>query len=336
MGKTLYVFTSAALKRKDNTLMLQTKNNGSSYIPVETVDEILIMGEAEINKSLIELLSEKGIVLHFFDHFGRYTGTYSPPENKNSGQVFLSQAAHWLNERKRQELAAAFVIGAIGNMINLIKYYQRRRDNINAGEIIDFLKLCLAHAPDTSDVQSLMGIEGTARNTYYQFFDMLIPDSKFRIIKRVRRPPNNIMNAMISFVNSLCYSAVLTQIYHTHLDPRISFLHSPSDRRISLNLDISEIFKPVLADRLIFSMINRKMIKPSDFEQAGKGIYVSENARRIIVSEWEKSLRSTITYPSANSDSHKMGWRRIMRTEALKVQRYITEGIAYDPFLYKF
>ena len=65
MGKTLYVFSSAALKRKDNTLMLQTKNNGSSYIPVETVDEILIMGEAEINKSLIELLSEKGIVLHF-------------------------------------------------------------------------------------------------------------------------------------------------------------------------------------------------------------------------------------------------------------------------------
>ena len=139
------------------------------------------------------------------------------------------------------------------------------------------------------------------------------------------------MNAMISFVNASCYSAVLTQIYHTHLDPRISFLHSPSDRRISLNLDISEIFTPVLADRLIFSLINRKMIKPSDFEQAGKGIYVSENARRIIVSEWEKFLRNT----SAPSESRKMGWRRIMRTEALKVQKYITEGIAYDPFLHK-
>ena len=96
MGKTLYVFSSATLRRRDNTLMLQTKNNGSSYIPVETVDEILIMGEAEINKNLIELLSEKGIVLHFFNHYGKYTGTYSPPENKNSGQVFLSQASHWL------------------------------------------------------------------------------------------------------------------------------------------------------------------------------------------------------------------------------------------------
>ena len=217
-------------------------------------------------------------------------------------------------------------------MINLIKYYQRRRENINAGEIIDYLKFCLAQAPDTSDINSLMGIEGTARNMYYQFFDMLITDKDFRLGKRVRRPPNNIMNAMISFVNALCYSSVLTQIYHTHLDPRISFLHSPSDRRISLNLDISEIFKPVLADRLIFSVINRNMIKPSDFESAGKGIYVSENARRVIVSEWEKSLRGVITYPS---EGHRMGWRRIIRTEALNVQKYITEGLPYEPFVYR-
>lgn len=332
MGKTLYVFSSATLKRKDNTLMLQTKNNGASYIPVETVDEILIMGEAEINKSLIELLSEKGIVLHFFDHYGKYTGTYSPPENKNSGQVFLSQASHWLDERKRHELAAAFVIGAIGNMINLIKYYQRRHEDINAGEIVDYLKFCLTQAPDTSDIPSLMGIEGTARNTYYRFFDILITDKDFRIGKRVRRPPNNIMNAMISFVNALCYSAVLTQIYRTHLDPRISFLHSPSDRRISLNLDISEIFKPLLVDRLIFSLINRNMIKTSDFEKAGKGVYASEKARRVIITEWEKSLRGVITYPS---DGRKMGWRRIIRTEALNVQKYITGGVPYEPFIYR-
>ena len=332
MGKTLYIFSSATLKRKDNTLLLQTKNNGSSYLPVETIDEILVMGEVDINKSLLELLSEKGIVLHFFDHFGKYTGTYSPPEGRNSGQVFLAQAAYCLDDGKRHELAAAFVIGAIGNMINLIKYYQRRHD-IDAGEIIDYLKFCLIQAPDTSDVQSLMGIEGTARNTYYRFFDLLITDPQFRIGKRVRHPPNNIMNAMISFVNSMCYSAVLTQIYHTHLDPRISFLHSPSDRRISLNLDISELFKPVLADRLIFSIVHKRMLKPSDFEPIGNGgIYASENARKIIISEWEKSLRGTITYPSAGQ---KMGWRRVMRTEALNIQKYITEGLPYEPFIHR-
>ena len=100
-------------------------------------------------------------------------------------------------------------------MINLVRYYKRRHEDINAGEIVDYLTFCLAQAPDTSDIPSLMGIEGTARSTYYKFFDMLITDSDFKIVKRVRRPPNNIMNAMISFVNALCYSAVLTQMYNT-------------------------------------------------------------------------------------------------------------------------
>ena len=102
------------------------KNQTRRYLPVETIEEIIIMGNAELDKSLIELLSEKGIVLHFFDYYGYYTGTYYPPESRNSGQVLLAQAAHWLNEAKRVELAAAFVIGAIGNMIRLVNYYQRR------------------------------------------------------------------------------------------------------------------------------------------------------------------------------------------------------------------
>ena len=335
MSKTLYIFSSATLKRRDNTLLIEVKNQGSHYMPIEAVEEILVMGEVEINKSLLEILSEKGIIIHFFEHYGGYIGTYYPPESKNSGQVFLAQAAHWLNEQKRHELAAAFVIGAIGNMIKLVSYYQRRYENIQASDILEYLRFCLEQTPLTSDVQSLMGIEGTARNTYYQFFDRLISDDDFKIIKRVRRPPDNIMNALISFINSICYSAVLTQIYHTHLDPRISFLHSPSERRISLNLDISEIFKPVLVDRLIFSLINKRILKASDFSSGQDGgIYASDNTRKIIIDTWEKSLRQTITY-SYPSIKQKMGWRRIIRAEALKVQKYITDGTVYEPFIHK-
>ena len=331
MRKTLYIFSSATLKRKDNTLILQTKNQNSNYLPVESVEEIFIMGEIEFNKSLLELLCDTGIVLHFFDHFGGYVGSYTPPESKNSGQVFLAQAAHWLDESKRHTLAAAFVIGAIGNMINLIRYYKRRYENLDVDDIIEYLRYCLERAPDTSDVNSLMGIEGTARNNYYQFFDRLIQDSSFKIGARVRRPPNNPMNALISFINSICYSMTLTEIYRTHLDPRISFLHSPSDRRVSLNLDISEIFKPILVDRLIFSLINKHMLKNSDFHQnENGGIYANENARKIILQQWEQLLRKTVEY---HDTGQKMGWRRIVRTEILKVQSYITDGKPYEPFI---
>ena len=333
MAKTLYVFSSSTLKRKDNNLVLQVRDCPVQYLPIENVEEILIMGDVELNKSLLELLCDQGIVVHFFDYFGGYVGTYSPPESKNSGQVFLAQAAYWLDEYKRHKLAATFVIGAIANMIKLISNYQKRYENINANEIVEYLRYCLEKAPDTSDINSLMGIEGTARNAYYQFFDLLIQNEFFKIRKRVRRPPDNPMNALISFINSICYSMTLTEIYKTHLDPRISFLHSPSDRRISLNLDISEIFKPLIVDRLIFSLVNNRMLKPENFESVENGgIYVNEDARKIIVELWDKSLRRTITYPSTGQ---KMGWRRVVRNEAYKIQSCITEGTHYEPFIYK-
>lgn len=333
MGKTLYIFSSATLKRKDNTLFIEVKGQNIQYLPVESFEEIFVMGDVEINKSLLELLTEKGIVIHFFDYYGSYTGTYYPPESKNSGQVFLAQAALCLNERKRHELASAFVVGAIRNMIGLISYYQRRYDRLHSQDITEYLKFCMSQAPNTRDINSLMGIEGTARNKYYEFFDRIISDEAFKMVRRVRRPPNNIMNALVSFINSICYAETLTQIYHTRLDPRISFLHSPSDRRISLNLDISEIFKPVLVDRLIFSMINKHMLRSSDFQPGrnGGGIYASHDARKVITEAWEKSLRSTITYPATGQ---KMGWRRVIRSEAFRIQRFITEGITYEPYIF--
>ena len=166
---------------------------------------------------------------------------------------------------------------------------------------------------------------------YYQFFDRLIQDEAFFIVKRVRRPPSNPMNALISFVNSLCYAMTLSQIYRTRLDPRISFLHSPSDRRISLNLDISEIFKPILVDRLIFSLVNRHMLTLSDFTRNDSGgVYALPEARKLIVQEWEKSIRRTIETPSG---TRKVSWRSMVRIEAQKLQKHITDSAEYVPFI---
>ena len=333
MGKTLYIFSSGTLKRKDNTLLMTFKNQPPQFIPIETVDDILVLGEVDLNKSLLELLTEKSIPLHFFSHYGTYTGTYYPRENKNSSTVLLAQAAHWLDEHSRLNLAAAFVLGAIGNMRRLIMYYQRRHDSLNAPDILDYLEHCAHQVSSVQNVPSLLGLEGTARSMYYQFFDRLIQDEAFFIVKRVRRPPSNPMNALISFVNSLCYAMTLSQIYRTRLDPRISFLHSPSDRRISLNLDLSEIFKPLLVDRLIFSLVNRHMIHASDFSRNDSGgIYASEAARRVIVSEWEKSIARTVEVPSGG---RKSSWRGMVRLEAQKVQNFITGSAPYEPFIHR-
>src|SRR5437868_5923885 len=108
-----------------------------------------------------------------------------------------------------------------------------------------------------------MACEGRARAAYYQSFaGILRNDSEFT--RRVRRPPDNIVNALISFTNGLVYSAALTQIYRSQLDPTISFLHEPGARRFSLALDLAEVFKPILADRLLFKLLNNRQLRSEE------------------------------------------------------------------------
>ena len=189
----------------------------------------MVMGEVSLNKSLLEFLTQQKIIMHFFNHYGHYAGTYYPREHRNSGPVLLAQAACCMDPEKRMALAASFVAGAIANMRRVTGYYQRRWDGLEAGDILDGLERFADEAPKAQDIPALMGVEGAARSCYYQLFDRVIRDGGMKLGRRDRRPPSNPMNALVSFLNTLCYTLALTQIYRTALDPRISFLHGKPD-----------------------------------------------------------------------------------------------------------
>jgi len=124
-----------------------------------------------------------------------------------------------------------------------------------------------------------MAIEGDGRKEYYQSFNVIIEDPTFRFESREKRPPKHNLDALISFGNSLLYVTVLAEIYKTHLDPRIGFLHSTNFRKFSLNLDVAEIFKPIIVDRVIFTLINKKMIDSRHFIREMNGIYLNDRGR---------------------------------------------------------
>ena len=121
--------------------------------------------------------------------------------------------------------------------------------------------------PKTSTIQELMGIEGNIRRHYYATWNVII-DQEIEFDKRVMHPPDNMINSLISFVNSLIYSKVLSEVYHTQLNPTISYLHEPGVRRFSLCLDVAEIFKPLIGDRLLFSLLNRNHNRKKFYEGA--------------------------------------------------------------------
>jgi CRISPR-associated protein Cas1 len=182
---------------------------------------------------------------------------------------------------------------------------------------------------NTKTITDIMNIEARARIEYYDCFDHIITgDLKFE--KRTKQPPENEVNALISFGNSLLYTTVLTEIYNTQLNPTISYLHEPSERRFSLCLDISEVFKPLIVDRLIFYLVNKRIIQKEDFVKELNGILLNENGKRKFLNYYEEKLATTIKHRSLR---RKVSYQRLIRLEAYKLIKHLIGLKEYKPFV---
>ena len=318
--KDYYIFKSGRLSRKDNSVFLET-NEGNIPIPVEEVDSLYLFGEIDLNTKAINFFAQKGIVIHFFNYYGWYTGSFYPRENLLSGEVVVKQAQHYLDNEKRMQIAREFVKGAMHGFI-----YNFKRYSI-PNEIIDNLENYKESVDNQKDIQSLMGIEGNARDLYYSTFPSIIRGIEFE--KRVKNPPDNIINTLISFVNSLVYTAVIKEIYRTQLNPTISYLHEPSYRRFSLSLDVAEIFKPIYGDRIIFDLMNNNQITEKHFDKTLNYCYLKEDGRKIVVKAFDDKLKTTIIHKKLK---RKVSYQKIIRLELYKIIKHLLGEEAYKHF----
>lgn len=327
MKRSIYIFSDGELKRKENTLYLKTGEE-RKYIPVENISEIFILGEVTINKRLLEFLTEKGITLHFFNYYGYYVGSFYPREHLNSGYMILKQAEHYLDHQKRLFLAKRFVEGAVENIKKVLNYYFNRGKALQG--YIEKIRTLSDSLNECESTEELMAIEGNIREQYYHAFDKILDNEHFLFEERSRRPPKNRLNALISFANSLLYTVCLSEIYHTHLDPRIGFLHATNFRRFTLNLDVAEIFKPIIVDRCLFNLINKKIIKPHHFEKKLNGIVLNDRGKQLLIEEMEEKLKSTIKYRAIG---RHVSYRRLIRLELYKIQKHLIGEEEYKPFI---
>ncbi|HEC76328.1 MAG TPA: type I-B CRISPR-associated endonuclease Cas1 [Thermoplasmatales archaeon] len=327
MKRTIYIFSNGELKRQQNTLYFEGEK-GRKYLPVENVAEFMIFGEVTINKKLLEFLSQQEIILHFFNYYGYYVGSYYPREHYNSGYMILKQAEYYLDKEKRLELARKFVEGAIANMLRVLKYYNARSVSLN--KYIENIEELQREVSLQYTIEKLMAIEGNIRNCYYEAFNEIIKSEKFVFDKRSKRPPKTRINTLISFGNGLLYTVVLGEVYKTHLDPRIGFLHATNFRRFTLNLDIAEVFKPIIVDRTIFYLLNKEMLGDEHFMKELNKVYLNEKGRTIFVREFENKLKSTIKHDKLGRN---VSYRRLIRMELYKLQKHLMEEEKYKPFI---
>lgn len=327
MARSFYIFSNGSLRRKDNTIFLETES-GKRYIPVEDTHELHVFGEVDVTKKFLEFASQKEIIIHFYNYFGYYSGSFYPREHHNSGYMILRQTEHYLDESKRIVLARAFVRGALRNIRIVASYYSNRGAE-SLSELIETLDDRIRLIDGVDDISELMAIEGACRETYYAGWDPILNDPDFRFERRSRRPPENRINALISFGNSLLYTAVLSEIYKTHLDPRIGYLHATNFRRFSLNLDVAEIFKPIMVDRAIFTLVSRKQISRRDFEAEAGGVFLTERGRQLMIEELDKRMKTTIKHRGLG---RSVSYRSLIRMELYKLQKHLIGENEYEPY----
>lgn len=331
MKRTFYLFNPGRMSRKDNTLcFVATDENGkeqpAKYIPVETISDLYVFGSVDANSALYNFLGKESIAVHFFDYYEHYTGSFMPKEYLLAGKSQILQTKAYMNTKKRLLIAQSFIEGASFNMVKNLKYYDKRGRDMEP--LVERIETYRKSIPLSKDVSELMGIEGNCRQVYYDSFDLIIND--FTMGNRTKQPPSNEVNALVSFGNMLCYTLVLGQIYHTQLNPTISFLHEPGARRYSLALDIAEIFKPILVDRSIFKLLNKKEIQAKHFDKNLNSCLLNKQGKEIFLREWEERLKETIKHRSLNKS---VSYKHLVKLECYKLQKYIL-GMdeVYKPF----
>ena len=295
-------------------------------IPVEDVDAIWSFRELDLNARVLNFLAQKKIPIHFFNYYGFYSGSFYPREYLQAGFLLVKQVKHYSSNTKRLRISREITGAALHNILRNLRYRDSRgADLLQETEVVQTEVLRLE---SVKTINELMACEGRARAAYYQAFEKIIKrDVEFK--KRVRRPPDNMVNALISFTNGLVYSSVLTQIYRSQLDPTISFLHEPSFRRFSLALDLAEVFKPILADRLIFRLFNNGQLSERHFAQDLNCCYLKETGRKIVLKEWDARLQTTIEHRRLK---RKVSYERLIRLECYKLVKHLTEVEEYKGF----
>jgi len=316
--KPLTLLSDGTLFRRENTLYFENAQ-GKKPLAIEGIYDIYVYGKITITSQALHFLAQKGVAVHFFNHYGYYDGSFYPRESLNSGDLLIKQAKHYLDREKRLKLAKLFVVGGAKNMEkNLKKWGMKASFN----ELLNELEA-------VEKISEVMNVEARIRQEYYALWDETLPED-FKIVKRTRRPPQNEMNALISFLNSRIYATIVSELYNTQLSPTISYLHEPGERRFSLALDLSEIFKPMIADRVANRLIKQGIIKKEHFRDDLNGVLLNDEGKKIVLKAINGEMRKSVRHPRLKKNVTK---QRLIRLEAYKLIKHLVGTQEYNPLV---
>lgn len=319
--KDLYITQNGTLMKKHNTIWFENSVR-KRPLPITQVNAVYCFAEVTLNSKLLDFFTKHEIPIYFFNYFEYYSGTYAPRRQNLSGVLLISQVEHYTNINQRLYIAKEILRASLANMIANLRYYKLKIEIEKLSQFYEKIRT-------STTVNLLMLEEARMRQQYYKCFNKILKNEEFEFVTRVKQPPDNYINTLISFGNSIYYTMVLSEIFKTQLDPTISYLHEPFERRYSLNLDISEIFKPVIVDRVIFSLINKNMIKPEHFDKNLNYCLLNDDGRKIFIRAFDEKINDTFKHGKLG---RKISYRYLARLETYKLIKHMLEGAEYRGF----
>jgi len=337
---TLYVSSQGAyLHKEGETIVVEREQQKLLQIPVHTIGGIVCFGNVLCSPFLLGFCAEHDIAISFLTEYGNFLAAIRGPV---SGNVLLRRGQYRMADDPEvtRKIAANIVAGKLANSrVVLARVVRDHGEKVDVAAIksasasIDRLMEALPTAVDSDAVR---GIEGMAAAEYFGVFNHCIIDQKqdFIFNDRNRRPPLDPVNALLSFVYTLLSHDVRSAIETVGLDPAVGLLHRDRPGRPGLALDLMEEFRPVLADRLVLSLINRRQVGPQGFKKAENGAVVMDDAtRKIVLVEYQNRKRDEVYHPYIEE---KLPIGLLYFVQANLMARFIRGDIdGYPPFFWR-
>lgn len=336
---TIYVTTPGAALRKDGeNLVADVDGEIRARAPLHMLGGVVTFGAISITPALTGACAAAGITLTLLDRAGRFQARVEGP---TSGNVLLRRAQYRLADAAAFDVARGFVVGKLSNQRAVLMRALREHDDGASDRVrvtaaaARLAQLVRTAAAAPLSLDELRGVEGEGAQVYFSVFGTLIrsPDEELRFAGRSRRPPLNAVNAVLSFLYALLTHDCRSAAEGVGLDPAVGFLHRDRPGRPSLALDLMEELRPVLADRLTLSLINRRQLRGNDFDRLESGaVMLKDDARRTVIEAWQTRKKVERRHPFLD-ESAPLGL--VPHLQALLLARMLRGDLdAYPPWLW--
>lgn len=328
INKEYHIVQKGTLNKKDYSLLFENTEE-KHHIPVEATEQLDLYNEVVISSNVLNTISKENVRLALYDKYGNLLGYFVPETYVQDTKTLLKQCEEYNNPKSRALMARKFEIAAVHNMRANVRYYcKQKKGKLN--EIIEYMTGEIRALNECTTLEQMLLVEARCRQQYYQTFRYFITKDGYEYERRTKRPPMDKINALISFGNTLLYNRIQQFIWKTSLDSRIGVVHAANRRHYSLNLDFADLFKPIIVDRVIFTLINKGMLDEDCFvTNMDSSVYLSEKGKKLFIEYYDNKM-----YSKLKSGEKSLTYNQLIEKEIWNYQAYIREGKKYQPYKY--